>query len=50
MPLTYYLVILRGILLEGIGFAEVWRPTASLAAFTCALIVLSIKRFTKTIG
>ncbi len=50
VPLTYFLVILRGILLKGIGFSELWRPTAILAAFAVVLISLSIKRFTKTIG
>jgi drug efflux transport system permease protein len=50
VPLTYFLVILRGILLKGIGFSELWRETAMLAGFAVVLISLSVKRFTKTIG
>ncbi|MEO9035763.1 MAG: ABC transporter permease [Gemmatimonadaceae bacterium] len=50
VPLTYFLVILRGILLKGIGFSELWRQTLVLGVFAVALISLSVKRFTKTIG
>ncbi len=50
LPLTYYLGILRGILLKGIGIAQLWRETLILCAFAAGLILLSVKRFTKTIG
>jgi ABC-2 type transport system permease protein len=50
VPLTYFLVILRGILLKGIGFSELWRETLILGLFAVGLISLSVKRFTKTIG
>jgi ABC-2 type transport system permease protein len=50
LPLTYYLRILRGILLKGSGFAQIWSDAAVLVAFALALIVLSAMRFRKTVG
>ena len=50
LPLTYYLDILRGILLKGIGIENLWRESLTLCAFAVGLILLSVKRFTKTIG
>jgi ABC-2 type transport system permease protein len=50
LPLTYYLDVLRGILLKGIGFDILWRQTALLAGFAVLLIAFSVSRFRKTIG
>jgi ABC-2 type transport system permease protein len=50
LPLTYYLRILRGILLRGSGFAEIWTDAAILLAFALGLIIVSAMRFRKTIG
>lgn len=50
VPLTYYLVILRGILLKGTGFADLWHETLVLLGFATALIVISVRRFSKTVG
>lgn len=50
LPLTYFLRVLRGILLKGVGVTEVWRDTLALCAFAALLILLSVKRFSKTIG
>ena len=49
LPLTYYLKVLRGILLKGVGLAELWRPTLSLAVFAAVLLTISVRRFSKTI-
>ena len=49
LPLTYFLVIMRGVLLKGIGLAQLWRETVVLCAFAVGLILLSVKRFSKTI-
>jgi ABC-2 type transport system permease protein len=49
LPLTYYLGILRGILLKGIGFDQLWRPTAALVVFAVLFFVVSVRRFSKTI-
>jgi ABC-2 type transport system permease protein len=50
LPLTYYLTILRGILLKGIGFNHLWHETLILLGFATALIVVSVRRFSKTVG
>ena len=50
LPLTYFLRVLRDILLKGVGLTEVWRDTLALCAFAALLILLSVKRFSKTIG
>jgi ABC-2 type transport system permease protein len=49
LPLTYFLTILRGVLLKGTGWAELWPEALALVAFAVGLIVLSVLRFRKTI-
>lgn len=49
LPLTYYLRVLRGILLKNVGLAELWRPTLAMTALAVALLTVSVRRFTKTI-
>jgi ABC-2 type transport system permease protein len=49
LPLTYYLNVLRGILLKGVGIAELWRPTLALIGFATVLFAVSVRRFSKTI-
>jgi ABC-2 type transport system permease protein len=49
LPLTYYLKVLRGILLKGVGLGELWRPSVSLIALALVFFVVSVRRFTKTI-
>jgi ABC-2 type transport system permease protein len=50
LPLTYYLSILRGILLKGIGLGQLWPETLALCGFAGGLILLSVARFSKTVG
>lgn len=47
IPLTYFLQILRGIFLKGIGIQELWRDTLNLAGFALIFCTLSIVRFRK---
>ena len=49
LPLTYYLTILRGIMLKGIGIDHLWHETLILSSFAVGLIVVSVKRFSKTV-
>jgi ABC-2 type transport system permease protein len=49
LPLTYYLRILRAILLRGVGAAQVWPESLVLMGFAFALVALSVRRFSKTI-
>ncbi|MEX2152980.1 MAG: ABC transporter permease [Gemmatimonadaceae bacterium] len=50
LPLTYYLQILRGILLREAGFESIWPEALVLAVFATGVIALSVRRFSKTIG
>ena len=49
LPLTYFLTILRGVLLKGTGIAELWPEALALVGFAVGLMVLSVARFQKTI-
>jgi ABC-2 type transport system permease protein len=49
LPLTYFLTILRGVLLKGVGLAQLWTPSLILVGFAVGLVVLSIVRFHKTV-
>jgi ABC transporter DrrB family efflux protein len=48
-PITYYLRVLRGILLKGVGLDAMWRDTLALAAFALVLLAFSVRRFQKNI-
>jgi ABC-2 type transport system permease protein len=50
MPLTYFLEVLRGILLKGAGWGATWDEAAVLVAFGVAFMALSVARFRKTLG
>ena len=50
MPLTYYLKVLRGILLKDSGFASLWPQTLVLTLFAVGVISISVRRFSKTVG
>ena len=50
MPLTYFLKVVRGILLKDAGIAAVWHQAVFLALFAFAAIALSVRRFSKTVG
>jgi ABC-2 type transport system permease protein len=49
LPLTYFLTILRGVLLKGIGLEHLWPEAVALSAFAVGLIALSVLRFHKTV-
>jgi ABC-2 type transport system permease protein len=49
LPLTYFLQILRGVLLKGVGIEQLWPQALALVGFAVGLIVLSVLRFHKTI-
>jgi ABC-2 type transport system permease protein len=48
IPLTYFLQILRGIILKGVGVEVLWPPVLALAAFGTIVFSLSANRFRKT--
>ncbi len=50
LPVTYFLDILRGIILRGAGFQHLWTDAAALVAFGVAILVVSALRFHKHIA
>jgi ABC-2 type transport system permease protein len=49
IPLTYFLRILRGIILKGVGVEVLWPEVLALAAFGALVFGLSALRFRKTL-
>jgi ABC-2 type transport system permease protein len=49
LPLTFFLQILRGILLKGIGIVHLWDEAGVLVIFAVVLLAISVRRFSKTI-
>lgn len=49
LPLTHFLVIVRGILLKGNGFAEVWRQLLPILGFMLVVMFIGFKRYRKTL-
>ncbi len=49
LPLTYFLRVLRGVLLRGTGFEAFWKEALTLVGFSVVLITLSVQRFHKTV-
>lgn len=45
LPLTYYLEIIRGVIIKGLGYEELWAPTIILAAFAVLFLAISLLRF-----
>ena len=50
IPLTYFLQILRGIMLKGVGADVLWPQIVPLAVFGFAVFALSAARFQKRLG
>ncbi len=50
IPARYYLVIIRGIVLKGVGILYIWPSVLALLFFGTLMIWLSILRFNRKIG
>jgi ABC-2 type transport system permease protein len=48
-PMTYYLVIIRGTFLKGVGLAVLWPQMLALATLGVILLSLSVLRFRKSL-
>ena len=46
-PLTYFMTIIRGIFLKGVGFTVLWPDLFLLLAIGVSLVFLSVKRYSK---
>lgn len=49
LPLTYFLDIVRGIFLKGVGLEYLWQDTLALCIFAIILLALSAKKFKKNL-
>jgi len=49
MPMRYFLVIVRGIFLKGVGWEVLWPQVVALGAFGIAILWLAIARFQKRV-
>jgi ABC-2 type transport system permease protein len=47
IPTRYFFVIIRGIMLRGAGWPELWDQAAALLLIGTVLLVLSVLRFRK---
>ena len=50
VPLTYFLTILRGVMLKGIGLDLLWQDLLPLAILGATLLALSVTRFRKQLA
>jgi ABC-2 type transport system permease protein len=49
-PLRYFLVVIRGIFLKGVGLDVLWSQMSALAVMGCLALWLAAKRFHKTLA
>lgn len=49
-PVRYFLVVVRGVFLKGVGFGVLWPQFLALAVLGAAMLTLASLRFRKTIG
>ena len=49
IPLTYYLQILRGVIVKGVGTEVLWPQVVALTVFAVVALGVSVARFRKTI-
>ena len=49
LPLTHFLIIVRGILLKGNGFLDVWREVIPILGFMVVVMFIGFKRYRQTL-
>lgn len=49
IPLRYFITIIRGVVLKGIGFSSLWMETLILFGMGVSILVLSANRFSKKV-
>ncbi len=50
IPLTYFVQIIRGIILKGLGFADLWPQILPLFAMAVLVLGISIRKFNKRLA
>jgi ABC-2 type transport system permease protein len=48
-PMTYYLIVIRGTFLKGVGLSVLWPQMLALATLGVALLMMSVLRFRKSL-
>jgi len=49
IPTSHYLIIIRGIVLKGVGIAELWPQTLALAAYAAVVVAIAARAFRKSL-
>jgi drug efflux transport system permease protein len=49
IPLTYFLQVLRGVILKGVGIEALWPQTLALVGFAILYFTFAVQRFHKTL-
>ena len=49
LPLTYFVIVLRGILIKGVGMEYLWRQILPLVGLGVLVFIVAIRRFQKRI-
>ena len=49
IPLRYFLIIVRGIVLKGVGLSAVWPEVAALSIFALIVMSAAVRRFRKSL-
>jgi ABC-2 type transport system permease protein len=49
LPLTHFLVLVRGIMLKGEGLSTLWQQMWPIAVFMLAVILIGLRFYKKTL-
>jgi ABC-2 type transport system permease protein len=50
IPLRYYVVILRGVFLKGVGLSVLWPQALALCGLGCGILLLARLRLRRTLA
>jgi ABC-2 type transport system permease protein len=45
IPSKWYYIIVKSIMIKGVGFGAIWKETLILFGMTCCLLIVSFKKF-----
>jgi ABC-2 type transport system permease protein len=49
LPLTHFLIMVRGVLLKGVGIDMLWGQIGAIMAFIVAVLAVGLKTFRRTL-
>lgn len=50
IPSRYYYIIIKAVMLKGLGFSYIWKETLVLAGMAVFLLIVSLKKFKTTLS